>query len=304
MRANDISLNFCFFNVFLQNNPEYQAMEGVENREKFIDVDKVLIEKSPNLYKILPGFMISYFKRLFHQDDLNKDLWELKGIGGVDKFNTFLKMKNIKLNIIGAENVPKDGRYVFASNHPLGGPDGVIFGSAIGKLFENLKFLVNDVLMNIPNMEGFFIPINKLGSNSRDSMLAVEQVYSDKSTQVLIFPAGMVSRKQNKQIKDLTWNKSFIAKAKKHERDIVPVHISGKNSNFFYNLASFRTKIGLKANIEMLFLIDEFYKHKNETIDVYLGKPISHETFDNTKKPIEWAEYVKDISYSLKDRMQ
>lgn len=274
-------------------------MEGIENREKFIDVDKIIMSKSPALYKALPKFVLRYFKRLFHQDDLNDDLWHLKGIGGVDKFDTFLKMKNIELKIVGSEHLDMSRRYVFASNHPLGGPDGVIFGSAIGKFSRNLRFLVNDVLMNIPDMEGFFIPVNKLGANSRETIKIVDDIYRDEQVQVLIFPAGLVSRKQNNIIKDLEWNKSFLTKAIKYKRDVVPVFISGRNSNFFYNLARFRKKIGLKVNVEMLFLIDEFYKHKNETITVYLGKPIPYQTFDSSKKISDWAQYVKDVAYSL-----
>jgi len=288
----------CKFAVIL-NDLFDMGMKENQDREKFIDVDKIIISKSPTLYKALPKFVIRYFKRLFHQDDLNDDLWNLKGIGGVDKFDTFLKMKNIKLELVGIERLDPKKRYVFASNHPLGGPDGVIFGSAIGKFQRNLRFLVNDLLMNIPDMEGFFVPVNKLGANSRETIKAVDDVYKNDDVQVLIFPAGLVSRKQNGVIKDLEWNKSFLSKAVKYERDIVPVYISGRNSNFFYNLARFRKMFHIKANLEMLFLIDEFYKHKNETIVVYLGEPIPYQTFDSSKKMSDWAQYVKEIVYSL-----
>jgi len=116
---------------------------------------------------------------------------------------------------------------------------------------------------------------------------------------VLVFPAGLVSRKQEEGIKDLEWKKSFISKARRYKKDIVPVYIEGKNSNFFYNLAKLRKKVGINANIEMFYLADEMFAQKGKKVTIHVGKPISYHYFDVSKSDKEWAEEVKEQVYAM-----
>ena len=191
------------------------------------------------------------------------------------------------------------GRFIFVSNHPLGGLDGVVFTVELSNRFTNVKFPVNDILLNIGNLSGVFLPVNKHGSQGRDAALKIEEAYASDA-QILYFPAGLCSRKRRGVISDLEWHKSFIIKAIQHKRDIVPCFFSGRNSDFFYNLANFRKKLGLKANIEMLYLPDEMYKQKGIELHLVFGKPIPWTAFDRSKSPVEWAEWVKTETYKLK----
>ncbi len=218
------------------------------------------------------------------------------------KFAQFLDLQNITVEVIGKENIPNDGRFIFVSNHPLGGIDGILFYATVGKMFPNSKFLVNDLLMNLPGVEAVFLPINKHGGNSKEYFKLIDSAL-ESDNQILSFPAGMCSRKIDGEIKDLPWKKSFISYAKKYERDIIPVHINDKNSKFFYNFANFRTKMGIKANLEMFFLVDEVYKKTDKTIQIIFGKPIPYNNFDSSKKIQEWVEEVRSISYGLKENI-
>lgn len=183
----------------------------------------------------------------------------------------------------------------------MGGPDGIMIVSAVGKIFPKTKLMVNDLLMNLPDIEDVFIPINRFGRNKRNYAEIFENsMQSDY--QIIIFPAGLVSRKIKGKIVDLEWKKSFVAYAKRYERDIIPVYISGKNSNFFYNLANWRKRLGIKANIEQLYLVDELYKHKKESVSIYFGKPISYQSLTNDKSDTEWADEIKQIAYSLSNK--
>ena len=184
------------------------------------------------------------------------------------------------------------------ANHPLGGFDGMVLIHIIGKYFKNIKFLVNDILMNIFNIEEFFIPVNTFGSQSVEYVKRIEEEYASDA-QILNFPAGLCSRKIKGRILDLEWKKSFINKAIKHKRNIIPLHFGGRNSNFFYNLANFRKFLGIKTNIELFFLPDELYTQKNKTILVKFGNPISYRTFNKSKTHKEWAKWVKDKAYAL-----
>ncbi|MDO9341534.1 MAG: 1-acyl-sn-glycerol-3-phosphate acyltransferase [Bacteroidales bacterium] len=263
-----------------------------------IDVEKILYSKNPTLKKAVPGFVVNYLKRIVHQDDLNGFLEKWGHLRDAELIEAWLRHFEIKFNIIGSENIPKTGRYIFVSNHPLGGLDGLVFIYELSKYFPDIKFPVNDILTNIENLSGIFLPINKHGSQGKDAARKIEEAYSSGS-QILYFPAGLCSRKKRGVVKDLQWHKSFISKAIQHKRDIVPAYFSGRNSNFFYNLSNIRKFLGIKANIEMLYLADEMFKQKDKEIRLVFGKTIPWETFDKTRSALEWADWVKSKSYEL-----
>jgi len=190
------------------------------------------------------------------------------------------------------------GRFIIASNHPLGGLDGMALMQAVGRVRKDLVFPVNDILMNVPGLQPLFIPINKHGKNTDNARIIDETFASDKI--VLYFPAGLVSRKQKGGvIRDLEWKKTFISKARRYHRDVVPVHISGKNSDFFYNLSNWRRRLGIKANLEMLYLVDEMVKQKDKPIRITFGRPIPWQTFDKSRTDSEWAAWVKERVYEM-----
>lgn len=263
-----------------------------------IDVKKVLVIKNPSLSRTIPSFVIKYLMRIIHQDEINTLLREHGHLRDAKFVEVVLKSMSTSYRVFGSENIPASGRYIFVSNHPLGGLDGLVFINELSKHYTDIKFPVNDILLNLTNLSGIFLPVNKHGSQAREAILQLEEAYASDS-QILYFPAGLCSRKKNGKINDLLWHKSFITKAIKHKRDIVPAFFSGRNSNFFYNLANLRTFLGLKANIEMLYLPDEMFRQKGKDISLVFGKAISWQTFDNTKSPEEWADWVKSRSYEL-----
>lgn len=270
-------------------------------KKKIIDVENVIASKSPKLLKTLPRFIIRYLKRIIHQDEINDFLEKHGDKQGIEFITEILKMMNVTYTVEGLENIEPSGRYLFASNHPLGGLDGIILIHSLGQKFPEVRFPVNDLLMHITQLQTIFIPVNKHGAQLSQNAKMLEEAYAS-STQILYFPAGLCSRKQNGRIEDLEWKKSFITKAIKHQRNIVPVYFSGKNSRFFYNLAKLRKLLGIEANIEMLYLVDEMFKQKGKSITVRIGKPIHHSTFDSSKNPSEWAKWVKNIVYNMQPK--
>ncbi len=263
-----------------------------------IDVREVLRSKNPRLARLIPSFVIRYLKKIIHEDELNDFLEKCRHLKDVELVEASLDFLKINYDVIGKENIPSTGRYIFVSNHPLGGLDGVIFMYELSRHFKKIKFPVNDILTNIRNMSGIFIPVNKHGAQGKEAARILEEAYSSDS-QILYFPAGLCSRKKNGLICDLQWQKNFIIKAVSHKRDIVPAFFSGRNSEFFYNLARLRNLLGVKANIEMLYLPNEMFRQRGKKIALVFGKPIPWTTFDNTKTAIQWADWVKSKSYEL-----
>lgn len=277
-------------------------MEPVAANEKFIDVEKVIGNKNPRLLKALPKFLVRYLKRIIHQDELNGAIDRHKNEMGLPFVNSILGELGANYEVVGLENIPTSGRFIFASNHPLGGLDGLVLINEVGKWSPNIKFVVNDLLLNVKNLEPVFVPVNKHGRQSSDYARKIDAAYQS-SDQILYFPAGLCSRKVDGKITDLEWHKSFIVKAIKYQRDILPVYFEGRNSNFFYDLARLRSLLNIKVNIEMLYLVDEMFKQRRKKMRVIFGKPISYTLFDASKTPSEWALFVRNYVYAMNDKL-
>lgn len=277
-----------------------EEKNSVATKMDYINLREVMANKNPKLPKLLPNFLLRYLERVIHVKEINSFLDREGHRFGLDFVDAIIENFGAKVQVEGMENIPEDGRLIFASNHPLGGLDGIALIQVVGEKHKDVLFPVNDILMNISNLKELFIPINKHGSNAENARIIDNTFAGDKT--ILYFPAGLCSRKQKGKIVDLEWHKTFITKARKHQRDVVPVYIEGRNSSFFYNLANLRTKLGIKANIEMLYLPDEMFKQKNQVIFIKFGEPIPYSTFDRSRKDKEWAKYVKKIVYQLSNR--
>jgi len=274
----------------------------LETTERTIDLDRIIREKMGTKARYMPSVAVRWLKHIIHQDEVNRFLWESRDKKGTEWLEECTRYLDMTLDIEGLENLPdkNDGRlYTFVSNHPLGGVDGVALGAIIGRHYDGrFRYLVNDLLMNLPGLAPLCIPINKTGKQSRSFPEMVEAGFSGDN-HILMFPAGICSRKIDGQIHDLPWKKTFITKSVETKRDIVPIHFGGRNSDFFYGLANVCKALHIKFNIAMLFLVDEMYKNVHKSFRVAIGKPIPWQTFDKSKTAMEWAKYVQDMVYRL-----
>ena len=286
-----------YFCIALEKN-----LSRMRDIEKTIDIENILKSKMGTKAKFVPGFLVSWLKSLIHEDQVNAFLWEHRNQQGVEWLEECVNYLKMDIRLEGLENLPdkNDGKlYTFVSNHPLGGQDGVALGAIIGKHYDGkFRYLVNDLLLNLPGLKPVCIGINKTGKQSRDFPRMVEAGFNSDN-HMLMFPAGLNSRKQKDgTIHDIPWTKTFITKSVEYKRDIVPIHFSGKNSERFYKIARFSDKY-LPFNLAMLFLVDEMYKNIGKDFRIAFGKPIPWQTFDKSKTPKQWAQYVEDRVYEL-----
>lgn len=264
---------------------------------KFIDVEKILKEKAYKLYKWLPRFAINWLKKKLHEDDINEAMHRLKDDEGLEFNRKALDILGAKVESVHSELVPKTGSIIIAANHPLGGLDGMSLIKAVGEIRPDVRFFVNDILKNLKNYGEIFVAVNKVGASSTRSLRTMEEVFMTECA-VLFFPAGLVSRKIDGVVRDLTWKKSFVTQAIDHKRMIQPVYIEGENSKFFYNFALWRKRLGIKANIEMLFLPDEMFKARKETIKIHFSKPFDSALLDKRKTDKQWSDLIYKYIYS------
>lgn len=269
-----------------------------ERQPQILDLEKVIESKAGDKAARIPKFLINWFKKFMHLDFINGFLKE--GYVGVEFCENGLKYLGVELEVKGIENLPKDGsKYTFVSNHPLGAIDGVTLGALIGKEYDGkIKYLMNDLLMNLKGMAPLGIPINKFGGQARSLSKLVNEAYNSDN-QMLIFPAGLCSRRIDGKIQDIPWGKSFVKMSRESGRDIIPVHFEGENSRRFYSIATLQKKLGLKFNFAMMLLPDEMYRSKGKKYRITFGKPIKISSLDRSKSDYEWAQVIRAKAYEL-----
>lgn len=274
-------------------------MDDLQITERTINIEQVFREKSEATARWIPGFVFAWLRRIIHEKKINEFLYAHRDVIGLDFVEALIREFGVRLEVEGLEHIPRQGKALVAANHPLGGLDGIALMHVTGGIRPDIVFPVNDLLLFLPNLKPLFIPINKHGSNTDNIRIIHETFASDRL--MLFFPAGLVSRRQNGVIADLEWKTTFITKARKYQRDIIPTFIEGRNSSFFYTLANLRKRIGIKANIEMLFLPDEMFKQYNKTIRIIFGPPVPWQTFDKRYTPAVWALKIREYVYSMRE---
>lgn len=264
-----------------------------------IDVDKVLRERLPRHYRYIPRFVVRWLERTICQDQLNAILVKMADKDSVDAATAALDEMRITFNATGLDHLPEDGRYMFVSNHPLGGLDGLVLISLLGNHYgHKIKFLVNDLLMAVEPLRGVFLPVNKYGSQSRAAAAGIEQALKS-DCQFITFPAGLCSRMQpDGSIADLPWQKAAVVHAVNYQRDIVPIFFNAQNSRFFYRFAKWRKRLGIKFNIELIFLPREMVKKCGDTLQVVIGEPIPWTALD-ASRPKQEAARLRDIVINM-----
>lgn len=274
------------------------------------DIRAVLKQKAPKAH--VPGFLIRYLERIAHIKQMNAFLRKYPDVKNYDFIRLVLDEElGCSASIDGIENIPTDGKpLIFASNHPLGGLDGMIIAQMIHESRSSrgdsrpLKVIVNDLLMFMEPLAGLWAPVNKVGRLTKEQAQQQHALW-ESETDVLTFPAGICSRLQRIdgkwQIQDFEWQKNFIQRVREYQRDIVPIYFEGRNSKFFYTLAYIRKLLHIKLNIEMLYLVDEMYGAHGKHFKVHVLPPISYTSLDTPKSPKEWAAYIKQIVYNQKE---
>lgn len=267
--------------------------------EKFIDIRGLIESKKPKLLKWLPSFVINYFRRILHEDEINDFIVKNKDKYDQDFCVAVMDYFNIKVVIKNKELIPKDGPLIIAMNHPLGGMDAIALIAGLKEHRRDLRFIVNDLLMNLKNISNLFVGVNKHGKNDNSVRNQIKNTFESEDA-ICIFPAGLVSRKIDGIVQDLVWKKTFMLYARTLNRTIVPIHIDGELSNFFYRLSKVRSAIGIKANIEMIYLSNELFKQHNRTITFTVGEPVIAGEIDKSVSNQDASEMLRKTVHSLK----
>lgn len=268
---------------------------------KYIDIDKIILEGDSLFLKSLPKFVIKLFKKIIKQDEINRILNKYSDQNGVLFLPKMIDEFNLTLDVEGLENFPESGKCFFAANHPFGVIDGLVITYLVSKKYGDLKAIGNDAFVFLPQLKPLIAAVNVFGKSSKEYVKALDKVYNSDIA-ITHFPAGEVSRKYKRKVEDTVWQKSFITKSISSQRDIVPIHFHGKNSNLFYFIHKVRKLFRIQLNIELLLLPREMFKKRNKTIKVSIGKPITYRTFNDDFNHFQWAQKVREHVYNLNNK--
>lgn len=263
-----------------------------DRTEYLLDIEQVL---GPELSRKLPRFVVKFLKKRIHQDDINQCILSAEHYKGAGFFDEALNHIGIKYRTRGEENIQMGKRYIFACNHPLGGPEALIIGSVFRRIYgQGFKVPANKLLSRLKPLSEFFVPVAVGKSNqNREIAESISEMFNSDS-QVLVFPSGLCAKKIKGKVTEEPWKKMFVTQARKYQRDIVPVHMSGHNSRWYFFLSTLSRTLGLKFNIGMLYLVDELFKQAGKEFVITFGEPIPYESLDRSRTDLHWAMEIKD----------
>jgi putative hemolysin len=270
----------------------------MEKPEKIIDIRKAIRSSRSGFVRMLPGFIIRLIEKIIRQDDMNATIHRNRAKSGVPFINDVLDEWNVKRIVKGSENIPAEGRFVFVANHPVGAMDALSFLSMIYDHFPDVISPSNDLFNYIPNLNPVCLGVNVFGMNTKETAEKLNSLFeSDRA--IMIFPSGEVSRRTKGVISDPPWQKTFVTKSVQYKRDIIPVHITGRNSNLFYATDSLRKFFRINIPVEIILLPHEMHRQKNSEITLTVGKPVKWESISRERTHIEWAQLIRESVYSL-----
>lgn len=267
-----------------------------DRTDYLLDLNEIL---GPKMSAKLPGFVKRFFARRLHVKEINDCVMHAEHYAGVGFFDEALKYVGITYRVRGDENIDLSKKYIYVCNHPLGGPEALIIGSIFRKIYgDGFTVPSNQILYNLKPLQEFFVPVSVGGKQGRDIAEKVASMF-ESGRQVLVFPAGLCAKSIKGVVTEMPWKKMFVAQARKYQRDVVPVHISGHNSKWYFFLSWLSRTLKLKFNLGMIFLVDELFKQRGNEFVITFGKPIEYDRFNKTKTDLQWADEVKNIVKNL-----
>lgn len=263
-----------------------------------LDIPAVIASKAPKAAKFIPGFVYRYLKRILHQDGLNDILREGWELAPQQFVQSVFERWRITYTLEGLEKLDPKGRYIFASNHPFGGMDGMMIAERLIDHFGDARVVVNDLLMHLEPLKPIWIPVNTLGAQNAEYVRLFEEGFAS-DLPILMFPAGICSRVVDGKIADLQWKNTFVRRAHATGRSVVPLYVEGSLGKGFYRIYRWRKALGIKANIEMLYLVDGMFAQQGKNFRMVVGDPVSPEELKQCGSVREQVEYMRKKTYLM-----
>ena len=262
-------------------------------------VDTVLSEKLPAFTKkhpVISRSLGSVLKYLLHEFEFRQFEARCPYLEGFDFVEQVLEYFAFDYRVFDRDigRIPQTGRVVMVANHPIGSLDGLALLKMMGEYRKDVKVVANDMLYAIKPLKSLLLPVNNLGNRTPKDHIKAIHTHLKSEGAVIIFPAGEVSRMSPSGIKDGVWDKGFLRFAKATQSPVLPLHVNGRNSIFFYALSI------LSKPLSGLWLIREMFKQASQHVDVRVGHAVYPEQIEALGLTIQAeAKLFRKIVYKL-----
>jgi putative hemolysin len=237
-------------------------------------------------------------------DNVNDVYDHSKHLTGIEFCTHLLDGLGMKRKVVNGHILDKykDQPFISVSNHAYGHVDGIAYIEQLGLYNPNFKIMVNFLLGMIDTMSENFITVNPYDPdvfNKVSSLSGVKQCIAHlrDGNPLGLFPAGAISNleRSNGQwtIEDREWQTSVLKLIKFAKVPIIPIHISGGNSRFFYSLGL------IDWRLRNLRLGHELYNKKGKEIVFTVGEPITLKEQNNYSDLKQFGDFLRTKTYGL-----
>jgi len=262
---------------------EEKIYQLIKERNPWLLKDNFL---SKTIYCLLKKYL-RYDETIFVGD-------HIQSMKGEEAFNWLGSEYTNNSHIEGLENIPKEGNFLIVSNHPMGAADAIALYYQIYPVRSDIFFFANELFVYLLGaFHELLAPVvwNKEKETHSASKVTLERlsVFFGDGRPGIIFPSGRLSKLTFFGLWDRPWEKTPVTLAKKYNFPLIPVHVEGRNSWFFY-FASYVNK-----QLRDVSQLNELFNKRDKNISIKIGKPVNIDLLsDNSDIAINQLRYKSE----------
>ena len=238
-------------------------------------IDQIIEERCPKLMsnKFFWSLVRPTIYKVFKYQTAKNITDDISNESGYGCFKYLTNLLNFNLEIKNLNNIPKKGPIILAGNHPTGLTDGIVMFEVLKDRRPDYTLYANiDMIKLSKGFEDIIIPVdwnekNKTAQKSRE-ILKRTKITLNEGKCLLVFPSSRLSKRVGLKLIERPWLNTIIKLSKKYNAPIIPFHMTGHNSLFYYFLDIFNEEL---KNIS---LFSELVNKKEFKYKITFGKII------------------------------
>ena len=262
---------------------EEKIYQLIKERNPWLLKDNFL---SKTIYCLLKKYL-RYDETVFVGD-------HIQSMKGEEAFNWLGSEYTNNSHIEGLENIPKEGNFLIVSNHPMGAADAIALYYQIYPVRSDIFFFANELFVYLLGaFHELLAPVvwNKEKETHSASKVTLERlsVFFGDGRPGIIFPSGRLSKLTFFGLWDRPWEKTPVTLAKKYNFPLIPVHVEGRNSWFFYFASC------VNKQLRDVSQLNELFNKRDKNISIKIGKPVNIDLLsDNSDIAINQLRYKSE----------
>ena len=213
-------------------------------------IDEIIEERCPKLMskKFLWSAIKPTIFKIFKYQTAKKITDDISNISGFECFTYLTNLLKFNLDIRNIELVPEHGPIILAGNHPTGLTDGIVMFEVMKDRRPDYTLYANiDMIKLSKGFEDIIIPVdwnddNKNIGKSKEILKRTKETLNEGKC-LLVFPSSRLSKRKGLKLFERPWLNTIVKLSKKYNAPIIPFHMDGHNSLFYYFLDIFNEEL-------------------------------------------------------------